>query len=54
MNEKKYITLDYEEYTEILIMIDKLNELIREIYNKANEKEQKEIYKYMRTYGKWL
>ena len=49
MNEK-YITLNYDEYLKLLDRINKVEELLNEIYENQNKNIKNKIEKYMREY----
>ena len=52
---KKYITLDYKEYTELLERIEDIETLLSELYNKIKNNEIKEkITNYMTSHGYWI
>lgn len=52
--KKKYITLDYEEYLELLDRLSKIQDLISKLYNEVSTDKRKEIYEYMSKYCNWI
>lgn len=51
---KKYITLEYEEYLKLLEDIKLLEDLISSLYKSANGEIQIEISNYMSKHEKWV
>ena len=53
--KNKYITLDYEEYLEMLDKINKLEDLINRLYSKEEDNAlKKEIQNYMIGNEYWI
>lgn len=51
---RKSITMDYEEYEDLLNQIEILKEFIKDYYNLTTDKDkQREIHKFMQKYGNW-
>ena len=52
---RKTITMDYEEYKDLLEQIEILKEFVTDYYNRENdERIKRDIHKFMQKYGNWL
>ena len=51
---KKLITMDYEEYEDLLNQLEVLKGFMKDYYNLVNDRSLKqEIHKFMQSYGNW-
>lgn len=52
--KNKYITLDYQEYLDLLKQIEKVEKLVNKIYENADEKMRKKIENYLLKNEMWI